>query len=310
MPAAARALDVRAREVGLALAPGAYLHLLPNIAGFVGADHVAVLLATGVAESSGVTLVIDIGTNTEVSLINSGRITSVSCASGPAFEGGHIRDGMRAARGAIEKLRIVDEQVVYQTIEGAPPVGICGSGILDAVAELYRAGIIEASGRFREKHPRLWAENGERRFILVTEEERGGKPALAITQQDVREIQLAKAAIRTGIQALLEANQLEETAIGEVVIAGAFGSYIDLGSAVTIGMLPSLPLGRFRQVGNAAGMGAKLALISRSKRAEAEALAARVGYLELATAPNFMNTLVTASAFGEYRIYQGKRREL
>jgi uncharacterized 2Fe-2S/4Fe-4S cluster protein (DUF4445 family) len=257
-----------------------------------------------------VLLAIDIGTNTEVSLIDGGRITSVSCASGPAFEGGHIKDGMRAARGAIERLRIASDDIQYQTIEGAPPAGLCGSGILDGLAQLHLAGIIEESGRMVEGHPRLRRRGKQHEFVLVSEGERAGKPAIVITQQDVRELQLAKAAIRTGIQVLLEANKRTEEEITQVVIAGAFGSYIDVASAITIGMLPSLPLDHFRQVGNAAGMGAKLALISRRKRAEAQTLASQVNYIELASAPDFMHTFVEAGFLGKYRLTHGKRKEI
>jgi uncharacterized 2Fe-2S/4Fe-4S cluster protein (DUF4445 family) len=299
VPAVSQAVDIKARDLGLHIAPGAYTHLLPNIAGFVGGDHVAMLLAISAWQAEGVLLAIDIGTNTEVSLIDGGQITSVSCASGPAFEGGHIKDGMRAARGAIERLRIVDDEIQYQTIEGAPPVGLCGSGILDAIAQLHLAGIIEKSGRMLDNHSRLRRHQKQREFVLVSEEERGGKPAIVITQQDVRQLQLAKAAIRTGIQVLLEANQHTEAEIAQVIIAGAFGSYIDVASAITIGMLPPLPLSHFRQVGNAAGMGAKLALISRNKRARAQTLAAGVNYIELASAPDFRQTFIQASSLGE-----------
>ena len=310
VPAVKEALDVKARDVGLHIAPGAYVHLLPNIAGFVGADHVAMLLATEIWQAEGVVLALDIGTNTEVCLANDGEMTSVSCASGPAFEGAHIKHGMRAAKGAIEHLRLVDNSVEYQTIGGAPPVGLCGSGILDAMAQLYLAGVVDASGRMVADHPRVRTRDGEREFVLVSEEERDGGPAITITQHDVRELQLAKGAIRTGIQVLLEAKGLSEEDIDQVIIAGAFGTYIDVSSAVTIGMLPPLPLDRFRQVGNAAGMGAKLALISRSKRAEAQAIARRVGYIELATAPRFARTFAQANYIGLYRMVHGKREEI
>jgi uncharacterized 2Fe-2S/4Fe-4S cluster protein (DUF4445 family) len=306
VPAVSQAIDLKARDLGLKLAPGAYTHLLANIAGFVGADHVAMLLATSAGQAKGILLAIDIGTNTEVSLINGGKITSVSCASGPAFEGGHIKDGMRAARGAIERLRISGDEIQYQTIEGAPPVGICGSGILDAIAQLRLAKVIAENGRMTGTHPRLRHQK-QAEFVLVSEAERGDKPAIVITQQDVRQLQLAKAAIRTGIQVLLEANQHTETEITQVIIAGAFGSYIDVASAITIGMLPSLPLDHFRQVGNAAGMGARLALISRHKRAEAQALAARVNYIELASAPDFGETFIRAGSLGKYRPVHDKR---
>jgi uncharacterized 2Fe-2S/4Fe-4S cluster protein (DUF4445 family) len=310
VPAVSRAVDVKAVDLGLRIAPGAYVHLLPNIAGFVGADHVAMLLATEAMSAEGPTVVLDIGTNTEVSLVNNGEITATSCASGPAFEGGHIKYGMRAAAGAIERFRIVGGDIQYQTIDQVPPIGICGSGILDALSQLYLAGIIDEGGRIRDGHRRVRNDQGQREFVLIGEEERGGNPAIAITQQDVRELQLAKAAIRTGIQALLEASDCSEDQVKQVIIAGAFGTYIDVASAVTIGMLPPLPLKRFRQAGNAAGMGAKLALISLSQRAEAQAIASRVRYIELASAPNFSQTFIQSSYLGRYRIVDGRREEI
>ena len=310
VPAVSRALDVKAGDLGLRIAPGAYVYLLPNIAGFVGADHVAMLLATEVLQAEGPIVALDIGTNTEVSLVNKEEVATVSCASGPAFEGGHIKNGMRAATGAIERLRIADDSIQYQTIGEAPPVGICGSGILDALSQLYLARIIDEGGRIVENHPRVHTYKGQREFVLVSKEERDGQPAITITQQDIRELQLAKAAIRTGIQVLLEANGCSEDEIKQVIIAGAFGTYIDVANAVAIGMLPSLPLNRFRQAGNAAGMGAKLALISLSKRAEAQAVASRVKYIELASAPNFEQTFIQASYLGQYRIIDGRREEI
>jgi uncharacterized 2Fe-2S/4Fe-4S cluster protein (DUF4445 family) len=310
VPAVSRALDIKARNLNLNFAPGAYVHLLPNLAGFVGADHVAMLLATGVALKKGPIIALDIGTNTEVSLIHDGTIVSTSCASGPAFEGGHIKYGMRAAEGAIERLQISAGKVSYQTIGDAPPVGICGSGILDALAQLYLAKAIDEGGRLSADHPRVSSYRGQRQFILVSQEEQKGEPAITITQHDIRELQLAKAAIRSGIQVLLETSGVMEREIKQVIIAGAFGSYINVASAVEIGMLPSLPLARFIQAGNAAGMGAKLALISIKSRAKAQALTSKVRYIELASAPGFERTFMQASYLGRYRIINGRREAI
>jgi uncharacterized 2Fe-2S/4Fe-4S cluster protein (DUF4445 family) len=204
VPAVDDALDIKAREIGLNIAPGAYVHLLPNIAGYVGADHVAMLLATRLAETNGVTLAIDIGTNTEICLNHKGKMTSVSCASGPAFEGAHIKFGMRAAPGAIEHVRLENDRLEIQTIAGEPPVGICGSGLLDVVAQLRRNGIIERSGKM-VPHPLVQNRNGGMEFVLA---ERPGLDPITLSQKDVRELQLAKAAIRLGIQALVEAEGL------------------------------------------------------------------------------------------------------
>jgi len=298
VPAVSRALDIKAHEVGLTIAPGAYVHLLPNIAGFVGADLVAGLLAIDALRVKGTVLYIDIGTNTEVCLISDGEMTSVSCASGPAFEGAHIQCGMRAASGAIERLRLVGEKLEYKTIDSAPPVGLCGSGILDAVAQMYRAGIVDRTGRIEDRHPRVHTAKGKKEFVIVSEAERDGGKAVTVSQMDIRELQLAKGAIYTGIKLLLEAKNLKEQEIEQIIIAGAFGSYIDMSSAITIGMLPDLPLKKFRQIGNAAGTGARLALISCKKRMEAQEIADRVDYIELAAVPAFMNTFVEAIYLG------------
>jgi len=310
IPAVSRALEIKARDLNLDFAPGAYVHLLPNLAGFVGADHVAMLLATRVGQKKGPIVALDIGTNTEVSLIHDGDIVTTSCASGPAFEGGHIKYGMRAAEGAIERLQISGDSIKYQTIGEAPPVGICGSGILDALAQLYLSKAVDEGGRLNADHPRVRSYRKLREFILVSKEERGGKSAITITQRDVRELQLAKAATRSGIQALLEAIGVTEKEIKQVIIAGAFGTYINVASAIEIGMLPSLPLARFLQAGNAAGMGAKLSLISLKQRAQAQALTSRVRYIELASAPDFEHVFMQASYLGRYRIRDGKREKI
>ena len=299
VPAVSSALDIKARDIGLPLAKGAYVHLLPNIAGYVGADHVAMILSTQLWKATGTVLALDIGTNTEICLSNHGELYCVSCASGPAFEGAHITHGMRAAAGAIERLRLVDNEIEYQTIGGSPPVGLCGSGVLDALAQLHLVGIIDRNGRMSRDHPRVRGENGKREFVLVGDPDDTDDQKITFTQHDVRELQLAKGAVRTGIQALLEANDLSDQDIDQVIIAGAFGSYIDVPGAIVVGMLPSLPLDRFRQVGNAAGTGARMALISRDQRAEAARIARRVRYIELASVRNFQDLFAGSMFLGQ-----------
>ncbi|MDR1727887.1 MAG: ASKHA domain-containing protein [Acidobacteriota bacterium] len=296
VPALRSAIDVKARDLGLGIAPGAYVHLLPNIAGYVGADHVAMILGTGLAEKDGVTLAIDIGTNTEMCLNRRGEMASVSCASGPAFEGAHIKHGMRAAPGAIEHVRLDGERLSVQTIGGLPPTGICGSGLLDVVAQLRKNDVVDSTGRMRQ-HPLVrLREDGMKEFVLAG---RAGKDDITISQKDVRELQLAKSAIRLGVRVLAESAGVHETEIDEVVIAGAFGTFIDVESAITIGMLPDLPREKFSQVGNAAGTGARLALLSLPRRREAAAVAARIRYIELAAVPDFNLKLIEASAMKE-----------
>lgn len=300
VPAMAAAFDGKARDVGLRLAPGALLHLLPNIAGYVGADHVAMLLANQIAGRSDNAIAIDIGTNTEMCLIHDGKMASLSCASGPAFEGAHITSGMRAAPGAIERVRIEDGQLEYKTIGDERPVGLCGSGLLDAVAQLRLAGLLDARGRIR-KGPgvRPWADDLE--YVLASEEKSGSGRTIAVNQHDIRELQLAKGAIRAGIETLLQDAGITAADLDQVIIAGAFGTYIDVESAITIGMLPVVPLDRVVQVGNAAGTGARLALVSRRERKRAEELASRVRYIELARAPRFMRTFAEGMMLPEIR---------
>lgn len=298
-------LDIKARDMGLNLAPGAYVYILPNVAGFVGADHVSMLLAIDAGSIKQTTLAIDIGTNTEVSLIYQGQIYGASCASGPAFEGGHIKHGMRAADGAIERVRITNGQISYQTINNAPPVGICGSGVIDALAQFYQSGMIDEKGRINNAGKYVQQTDGQLELVVALEQ--NSHAAVTLTQHDIRELQLAKAAIRAGIQVLLETAGLQENDIEQVIIAGAFGTYIDVSSAIAMAMLPSLPLEKFHQVGNAAGLGAKIALLSHPKRKEAEDLGARLHYVELATAPRFMQTFAQSSYLGLYRIRNGKR---
>jgi uncharacterized 2Fe-2S/4Fe-4S cluster protein (DUF4445 family) len=290
------AIDVKARDVGIQAAPGAYVHAIANIAGFVGGDHTAMLLAIGGDHEEKTIVALDIGTNTEISLIHNGRLLTISCPSGPALEGRHIRCGMRSASGAIESVEISGDQVRIKTIGNAPPIGMCGSGVVDATAQLYLAGLVSRTGRMTREHPRVRIRDGQPEFVLADERETRGA-AVVFNQRDVRAVQLAKGAIRAGIQLLLDEADLSEQQIAQVIIAGAFGNYIDVASAVAIGMLPELPLDRFAQVGNAAGIGAKLALVSYPHRATAQSIAASSRYLELAGLVPFNRAFMRAMRF-------------
>ena len=294
--ASAGATDVKARDLGITAMPGAYVHVLPNIAGFVGGDHTAMLLAIGADREEKTVVALDIGTNTEMSLIHKGRISSISCPSGPALEGGHIQCGMRSGHGAIESLTIIGDEVRTQTIDGSLPVGICGSGVLDATAQLLLAEIVSSTGRMTKEHPRVRICNGQPEFVLANESETRGA-AIVFNQRDVRAVQLAKGAIRAGIRVLLEQADIKEEQIDQIIIAGAFGNYIDLVSAVAIDMLPDLPLDRFAQIGNAAGIGAKLALVSYPHRATAQSIAASSHYMELAGSKHFNRCFMQAMRF-------------
>lgn len=284
------AMDVKARELDLAVCPGAYVHMASNIGGFVGSDHVTALLATeALWRNAATALVTDIGTNTEISLIHRGEIISASCPSGPALEGGHISCGMRAAEGAIERVAVVDGRLRIETIGKRQPAGLCGSGVIDTLAALRQAGTLDDGGRIGGGHPDIAEIDGARVAVLA--------PDVQFNQHDVRAVQLAKAAIRTGIELLLRERNLQEDNIALVVIAGAFGSYIDVGNAISIGLLPALPLERFKQVGNAAGAGIRQILASLKARARARELAQTCRYLELSTRGDFQKTFLQNIGF-------------
>ena len=286
--AVSEALELRGRDLGLTLAPGAQVYLPPNIAGFVGADHVAMALATGAwEETERCVVALDIGTNTEVSLTKGGRSWCCSCASGPAFEGAHIEDGMRAAAGAIEKVQIVGGQPHVKTIGDQPPVGICGSGIVDAVSELHRAGIIDRRGVFLAGAPGVSSHRDAARYTLISAEAAGHGRDISVTRKDIYEVQLAKAAIRAGLEMLMEEAGATHDEIDAFIIAGAFGAYLDVASCARIRMFPTLPIERYEQVGNAAGAGARQLLLSERRREAAVSLSRRVTYVELTVHPKF-----------------------
>ncbi|MBM3713407.1 MAG: DUF4445 domain-containing protein, partial [Actinobacteria bacterium] len=364
-------LEIKARELGISISPGAYIFLLPPIAGFIGSDHTSVVLASGIDDESGNCIGIDIGTNTEIVLKSNKGFESVSTASGPAFEGAHIKFGMRAAPGAIERVIIDPDTCIpkIQTINDKKPVGICGSGILDAVAEMLKAGIINSRGKFQSDTGCLCRDDrGSLQYILepleyrnLTGEEEANKwedkvnkggitgglykmeneqkenvtenmegninkgnikdrinlqleknmernrygfnqcplGKVSINQTDIVEIQLAKSAIRTGINVLLESAGLGFDQIDKIIIAGAFGSYIDPKNVVNIGMFPKVSLKKITQIGNAAAVGAKMVLISGMQRKKAENIAKKIKYLELTVPPTFSDHFARSTLFPE-----------
>jgi len=295
VPAVNRSIDLRARELGVGMAPGAYIHLLPNIAGYVGADHAAVILSTELWKTKDTMLAIDVGTNTEISLVSKGKISSCSCASGPAFEGAHIIHGMRAAPGAIERVQIKDGEIKLFTIDDKPPVGICGSGILDVVAEMKTANLMDEKGAIKTDVPFTRQDaKGLSELLLVPENESGNQKDITISRKDVNEIQLAKAAIRAGLDILLAEAEIEAMDVDTALVAGAFGTYISVPNAIEIGMFPDIPLDRFQQVGNAAGMGAVQALISMKHRHLISEVINDVDYIELTTYKDFQKLYMKA----------------
>ena len=307
-PVAAQALDIKARDLGIKINPAGWVHSLPIEAGFVGADNMAVVIAEEPYNSDKIKLIIDIGTNGEIDLGNRDRLLCTSCATGPALEGAQIKFGMRAAPGAIEGVKIdretlepsykvIGNDTWYPELEVTGALGICGSGIIDVFAALYEAGIVGKSGRINNKlaTPRIRKdENGKWEYVLAYAKETGIGQDIVVTQADIRAIQLAKAAIYVGAEYLMNKYGIDH--VDEVILAGAFGSYINKRSALVMGMFPDCALEHIHAVGNAAGDGARIALLNIDKRHEADEIARKVEFVETAAEPDFQEHFMEAIA--------------
>jgi uncharacterized 2Fe-2S/4Fe-4S cluster protein (DUF4445 family) len=297
--ATSAAMDIRASALGLNMAPGAYAHILPSIGGFVGADHVAMIVGTDIDRQDQISLGVDIGTNTEIALRDPrvSYLSCLSCPSGPAFEGAHVTSGMRASDGAIEAVHMTENRVHLRTIGNQSPIGLCGSGIIDVMAELYRMGIINERGRFQSADPRVRKGPRGNEFLLSPADRNGVEGDIVITQKDVDEIQLAKGAIQAGINVLLEETGVAPESVSQVFVAGAFGSYLSMTSAMAIGLLPFFPNARYLQVGNTAAIGAIQTLISGEARQRADQIARQARYIELTTHPRFTRCFAEGMLF-------------
>jgi uncharacterized 2Fe-2S/4Fe-4S cluster protein (DUF4445 family) len=305
VPAIYRSLDIKARELQLAINKSANVHILPAIASFIGADTTAVLLAEEPHEQDEMWLIIDIGTNAELVLGNRHRLMCASTPTGPAFEGAHIEYGMRASPGAIEHLQIDQHSlkprwkiIGQEEWNTGRPKGLCGSAVIDAVAELLRAGALDASGKFlpgASDAGRIRRNGKGIEYIIAYADETDIGRDLCLTQQDVRQIQLAKGALFVAAQSLLRQFGLQ--APDKILLAGAFGTYINKANAMYIGMIPEMPLDSVFVVGNSAGDGARIALLNVEKRGQASQVAARLTRHELPTDPDFQTSFVQAMGF-------------
>lgn len=302
-----KSCDKTAGQAGLHIHPAGRLYTVENVAGFVGSDTVAAALAAGMDTSESVCLLVDIGTNAELVLGNKHRLLAASCAAGPALEGARILHGSRAENGAIQRVSLVDGDLVVEGIGTEPLRSICGSGLIDAVAVMLETGILETSGSFgciSDLQSRLPAGLAERlvRFdnqpaFVLAWKDRPREPAVLLTQKDIREVQLAKAAISAGIHVLLEQFGVKSGEIQSLFLAGAFGNYIQKASAVRIGLLPPLAEHKIRFIGNAAGAGAQMVLVNQQCRQMACRLAEKIEYIELAGRPNFQDLYCNAMLF-------------
>jgi uncharacterized 2Fe-2S/4Fe-4S cluster protein (DUF4445 family) len=302
--------DIKARELGLKIHPAAYVHVLPVEAGFVGADNVGVLIAETPYQQDEMSLTIDIGTNGELVLGNREKLLSSSCATGPVLEGAHLRFGMRAAPGAIERVRIDPKthEVRYRVIgqekwsdesnpEEIQARGICGSGIIEVVAEMFRSGVVETSGRINGNlsTPRLRKVEKGYEFVIAWARETALGQDITVSTSDVRAVQLAKGALYSGAKVMMK--HLGVNRLDKIVLAGGFGSYVDPERAMILGMFPDCDLKKIFSVGNAAGDGARIALLNRDKREEADRIARQVEYLELTVDPEFTTEFAEALFF-------------
>lgn len=309
-PRIAHSVNVKARDLHIAhVLPSINIHLLANQAGFVGADNTAVAIALEPYNSDDLVAIVDIGTNGEILVGNRDKIYSTSCPTGPALEGASIKYGVRAARGAIEKVRVEPKtfDVRFKVIgkeawntrlvaEDIRAIGLCGSGIIDAVGELYKAGIIAANGKFNMEidTPRLRrGEDGDAEFVIAWANETAIGRDITMTIDDVRNVQLAKAAVYSGIQVLLD--KLGREKPEKVILAGAFGSHLDLRRSLMLGLFQDVGFENMHSVGNAAGDGARMALMNRAKREEAENIARKIHYVELTNEAGFVPHFVNAT---------------
>jgi uncharacterized 2Fe-2S/4Fe-4S cluster protein (DUF4445 family) len=295
-----------ARACGLRLHEKAQVYMLPIIAGFVGADTVGMILSSTLGSRTGNCIAADIGTNAEVVLKTDQGLIACSSPAGPALEGGQIRDGMRAALGAIDKV-IAEQDIVVHTIGDAPALGICGSGLIDAVAVLLDLGIINKTGRLLLEPngplPDAIAarlrngKDGTPEFVLVWASQSGNRLDIVLRQDDIRQLQLAKAAIMSGVDALLQQRGLERSDIDAFLLAGGFGNYINIRSARRIGLIPDLANDRIHYIANAAGLGAQMTLLSAQSRAAAENIARKTKHLSLAGYQGFQKMYLGAMGF-------------
>ena len=298
--------DYKARDLGLKISVSAYVHLPPLKAGFVGSDTIACILATGLHKSRTPTLLIDLGTNGEIVFGNKNKMLCCSTAAGPAFEGGHIRWGMRASPGAIERMKIdpKTESVTWETIHHEKPIGLCGSGIISIVAEMVRAGIILGRGNFDDtlQNPRLREGEDGFEFVLARASETAINQDIVITRKDVAELQMAKSAVHAGATLLME--EFEGEAVEQILLAGAGGNFIDPKDACTIDLFPGCLTAKVLGVGNAAGYGSCLALLDQNKRKEAARIAAKLEYRELAATARFQELFVSGMFFTSARDFE------
>ncbi len=309
IPVIEEGLNISASEAQIKIHPQGNVYTLPHLGAYVGADLVGGLLATGLVRGEGYRLLVDVGTNGEIICGSNRRTVATAAPAGPAFEGASIQDGMRASNGAIEAVKIEGDQIELQVIGDTKPIGLCGSGLLDAVAQLYLCGLMSSSGRFIKANkvaeqfgPNLAQrivvdERGMRSFVLAWPEESGNDKQIVLTQRDIRELQFAKGSIAAGIEVVMNELGITINDLVDIYLAGSFGNYINPQSARLIGLVPPLPVERIKAVGNTAGEGAKMALLSFRERQVAESLPHIVEYHELSGRADFNDSFIDVLSY-------------
>jgi len=292
---------IKCSDIGLRIAAGVYLYALPCVASYVGGDIVAGILASGIFNTDKMTLYIDIGTNGEMVLGNREWMLSCSCSAGPAFEGGGVKHGMRATGGAIEQVRI--DKIGYEpmiiTVGNKKPIGICGSGLIDLLSEMFLTGLMNEKGKINADLPteRVRKKEGSAEYVLVWAEDSATRRDIVVTDVDIDNLMRAKAAVYAGIEILLSSMNMEVSMIDELLIAGAFGRYLEVDKAVTIGLLPDIGYDKIKFVGNGSLLGAHLSALSKEMMDKANEIARQITYLELSMNPAFMDHYMSALFF-------------
>ena len=296
IPCCRKRITLKGSELALPMHPEGDVSVLPNISTYLGSDILSVILTTGMHTQEGYSLAVDIGTNAEIVLSGKGRILACAAAAGPAFEGAHIHNGMCAGDGVIEAVRMIGSDICLKVIGNTPPKGICGSGLIDVIVTLLKAGLLDQRGRLADGEKtvlppflkdRIRVRDAMREFVLLFAGEQGNGQDIVVTQKDIRELQLATGAVAAGIRVLTEEMGIDAARIDRVFLAGAFGNYINKEHAVALGMFPDIKADTILSVGNAAGEGARRSLLSITQRETIDRLSATVQALELSAHPAF-----------------------
>ena len=296
IPASNTYTPIRASDIGIDILPQAVIICMPGVSSYVGGDITSGILSSGIYNSSQISALLDLGTNGEIALGNNDWLVCCSASAGPAFEGGGLRCGMRATTGAIQKVKIEDGKVEFSTIGGTKARGICGSGLIDLIAELFLNNIIDPTGKFPKDYesPHIRHREEESEFILVCASESDTGKDIVFTETDIANVIKSKAAVFSSGKVLIESVGMNAQNVDRIFVAGGFGNYLDIKRAITIGLLPDIPIEKIQFIGNSSLSGARMALLSKHALEEANLIAKKMTYFELSVNPKFMDEFIAA----------------